>query len=167
MGEENPRLTPVTTIQIANRQTLLPIDEGAIRRAVRAVLAGRDAEKTTVSVAVVDDQTISGLNDRFLGHRGPTDVLSFVLEQAAGVLDGEVVVSAETASRAAPRFGWSAAEELLLYVIHGALHLAGYDDATPAQRAAMRRQETKHLALLGIRAHHKAEAGGRKAAEKH
>ncbi len=58
-------------------------------------------------------------------------MLSFVLEQGEGFLDGEVVVSAETAQRAAPRFGWSAAEELLLYVIHGTLHLAGYDDATP------------------------------------
>ena len=141
----------MTTIAIANRQTLLPIDEGAIRRAVRAVLAGPATAKTTVSVAVVDDETISRLHQQFLGQAGPTDVLSFVLEQGEGFLDGEVVVSAETACRAAPEFGWSAAEELLLYVIHGTLHLAGYDDATPAQRATMRRQETKHLARLGIK----------------
>ena len=87
--------------------------------------------KATISVAVVDDDAISELNGEFLGHQGPTDVLSFVLEQGEDFLDGEVVVSAETAQRAAAEFGWSAAEELLLYVIHGALHLAGYDDATP------------------------------------
>ncbi len=141
----------MTTIAIANRQTLLPIDEGAIRRAVRAILADEIPGKATISVAVVDDDAISKLNEEFLGHQGPTDVLSFVLEKGDEFLDGEVVVSAETAQRAAPRFGWSAAEELLLYVIHGALHLAGYDDATPGQRATMRNQETKHLARLGIK----------------
>ena len=73
-------------------------------------------------------------------------MLSFVLERGEGFLDGEVVVSAETALRTAPRFGWSAAEELLLYVIHGTLHLAGYDDATPEQQAAMRGRETEYLA---------------------
>ena len=54
----------------------------------------------------------------------------------------------------APRFGWSAAEELLLYVIHGTLHLVGYDDATPAQRATMRRRETSIWPRSAIRARH-------------
>jgi probable rRNA maturation factor len=149
----------VTTIDIANQQRLLAIDPAAIRRAVEAVLDGEMAGETTISVAVVDDAAISRLNEEFLGHRGPTDVLSFVLERGDGFLDGEVVASAETALRTAPRYGWSAAEELLLYVVHGVLHLAGYDDATPTQRATMRSRETEYLAGLGIRAHHKAEGG--------
>jgi probable rRNA maturation factor len=153
----------VITIDIANRQRLLPIDRAAIRRAVKAVLAGQLAGKTTISVAVVDDATISKLNAQFLGHRGPTDVISFVLEQGDGRFDGEVVASAETALRTAPQFGWSAGEELLLYVIHGALHLAGYDDATPRDRATMRRRETEYLAGLGIRApHHKVPSSSRR-----
>jgi probable rRNA maturation factor len=144
----------VTTIDIANQQNLLPIDETPIRRAVEAILAGDAAGRATISVAVVDDDAIGKLNEKFLRREGPTDVLSFVLEQGEGLLDGEVVVSAETALRTAPRFGWSAAEELLLYVIHGTLHLAGYDDATPRQQATMRDRETKYLAALGIRARH-------------
>ncbi len=150
MGEKDPGLNRVTTIDIANRQTLLTLDEPPIRQAVEAILADLAVGDTTISVAVVDDAAISKLNEEFLHHQGPTDVLSFVLEQGDGLLEGEVVVSAETAQRTAPQFGWSAAEELLLYVIHGTLHLAGYDDATPQQQATMRDRETEYLARLGI-----------------
>ena len=68
-------------------------------------------------------------------------MLSFVLEQGDG-LEGEVVVGAETALRAAPQFGWSPHDELLLYVIHGTLHLVGHDDATPGRARAKCRAET-------------------------
>ena len=64
-------------------------------------------------------------------------MLSFVLESSNGCLEGEVIVSADRAAAVAPKYGWSAADELLLYVIHGTLHLVGYDDVTPAKRAAM------------------------------
>ena len=94
------------------------------------------AGNARISVAVVDDATIAVLNRQFLRHEGPTDVLSFLLEQDEDGLEGEVVVSAETARRTAPRFGWSEGEELLLYVIHGTLHLAGYDDAKPREQRA-------------------------------
>ena len=56
----------------------------------------------------------------------------------------------ETARRAAPRYGWSAEDELLLYVIHGALHLAGYDDAAPAERKVMRSREETYLQRVGV-----------------
>ena len=140
----------VTTIAIANQQTLLRVDRARIRRAVRAVAAGEIAARAAISVAVVNDAAIGALNERFLHHRGPTDVISFVLQEEDGVLEGEVVVSAETARRAAPRYGWSAEDELLLYVIHGALHLAGYDDAAPAQRKIMRSREETYLQRVGV-----------------
>jgi probable rRNA maturation factor len=142
----------VTRIAIANQQTLVPVDPGRIRAAVRAAVGGKLAGKARISVAVVDDATIARLHRRFLRRRGPTDVLSFVLDEGEGGLEGEVVVSAETARRMAPRFGWTAAEELLLYVIHGTLHLAGCDDRTPREQARMRSREEEVLARLGISA---------------
>ena len=77
----------------------------------------RDAgvRKARISVAVVDDETIARLNWRYLRHRGPADVLSFLLDQSDG-LEGEVVVGAQTALRTAPRYGWPPHDELLLYV---------------------------------------------------
>ncbi len=65
-------------------------------------------------------------------------------------MDGEVIVSFDTAAKVAPEFGWSTQEELLLYVIHGCLHLVGYDDHNDEDRAAMRVGEAKYLAKAGI-----------------
>jgi probable rRNA maturation factor len=137
-------------VQIANEQDRLPLDEERLRKALCVVLEEAGVTDARVSVAVVDDPTIARLNEQFLRHQGPTDVLSFLLEQGPGTLEGEVVASAETAARAAPEYGWPPQDELLLYVIHGALHLAGHDDATPAQRARMRRREREVLNRLDM-----------------
>ena len=102
-------------------------------------------------MAVVDDETICTLHKRYLGLDEPTDVLSFVLERGEDALEGEVVVSAETAAVTGKWYGLSAADELLLYVIHGTLHLVGYDDTTPEEQAEMRQQETSYLARFGVR----------------
>ncbi len=137
------------TIHVANEQTL-PIDETPLRQAVRMILHDASIREATVSVAIVDDPTIHELNRRYLNHDHATDVLGFVLHRDEDRLEGEVVVSAETAQRVAQQFGWSPADELLLYVIHGTLHLAGCDDQTPGERAAMRARETAYLARFGL-----------------
>lgn len=137
-------------IEVANQQTKLSVDEARLRRAVRSILQDESFTHAQVSVAVVEDATIRRLNRQFLNRDQATDVLSFVLERSPGRLEGEVIVSAETAFWTAPRFGWSAEDELLLYLIHGTLHLAGYLDATPRQRAQMRQRERAHLAHFGL-----------------
>ena len=135
-------------IEIANRQQALPVDRRLLRRAVRAVLTEEGIADAEISLAIVDDPTIRDLHRRYLGHDDPTDVISFVLERTETWLEGEVIVSADTARTAAPRYGCSPAEELLRYVIHGTLHLAGYRDATPRERAMMRAGERKYLAKM-------------------
>jgi probable rRNA maturation factor len=141
---------PPHRIFIANEQQTLAIDESKITAAVRSVLTDSAYESATVSVAVVDDPTIHDLNRRYLEHDYPTDVLSFVLEDDGRHLQGELVASADTAARNAVEYGWSAMDELLLYLVHGALHLVGHRDGEPAEIADMRRSEAFHLAKLGI-----------------
>lgn len=126
------------------------IDEDRIRAAVIAALGQSDAESASVSVAVVDDEEIRRLNVEFLGHDYATDVLSFLLEADAERLEGEIVVSFDTAVRYASEANWSTDEELLLYVIHGSLHLAGYDDVAPEDGVAMRTAELAALAAIGV-----------------
>lgn len=136
---------------VANLQKALQVDRRRLRRAVRAVLRQAGVAAAEISLAIVDHATMRPLNRRHLGHDYATDVLSFVLERDAGRLEGEVIVDAQTALRAAPRYGWKPADELLLYVVHGTLHLVGCDDQSPDDRAVMRQREAATLARFGLR----------------
>ncbi len=137
-------------VAIANEQKFLTVDRARIRAAVKEVLSSADVSNAEISVAIVDDARIHEVNRQFLQHDFPTDVISFVLEQDAGRLEGEIVASAETAMAAAPRWNWPATDELLLYIVHGMLHLVGYDDTTPTAATKMRRAERATLERLGI-----------------
>ncbi len=101
-----------------------------------------------LGVVLADRATVHRLNREFLGHDYPTDVLSFSLDEGALAerrVDGEVYVDLDTAAERAPEFGGTFEAEARRYVLHGVLHLLGYDDATDAERAAMRRLEDKYL----------------------
>jgi probable rRNA maturation factor len=137
-------------IDIANEQSELDINEPRLREAITRVLTAERVQTAAISLAIVDDLTIRPLNARYLGHDYATDVLSFVMERSDDRLEGEIIVSAETAIRTALRFGWQPADELLLYVIHGALHLVGHDDLAPQEQARMRESERQHLAHFGL-----------------
>ncbi len=138
------------TVEIANEQSACTIDESLIRRAVLEILSGEGVTGGQISVAVVDDPTIHEINRRHLEHDYPTDVISFVLECEDGLLDGEVIVSADMACSVAEDLGWPAGNELLLYVVHGTLHLVGYDDQSESDREQMRIRERHYLARFGL-----------------
>jgi probable rRNA maturation factor len=86
-------------------------------------------------------------------------VISFALEESKSVVHGQIVVSVDTAARAADQFGWTREDELLLYAIHGALHLAGYEDSTAASRREMRRREQLYLAKFGLKPRYQGAEG--------
>jgi probable rRNA maturation factor len=140
------------TIEIANEQQRHPFDPARLQQGVRRVLQEAGFRAAEISIAVVDDARMHALNRQYLQHDYPTDVLSFVLEHnpQQHSLDGEIVVSADYAAREALRYGWNFADELLLYVLHGCLHLVGHDDATPVGQQAMRQAEAHHLAEFGL-----------------
>jgi probable rRNA maturation factor len=135
-------------VDVAN-ETDAAIDAARLGAAVQIVLADALCEAATVSIAIVDDETIHRLNRQFLEHDYATDVLSFALADPPG-LEGEIVASIDTARREAALAGWSPEDELLLYAVHGALHLVGHDDHDPAPAAAMRAAERAVLARLGV-----------------
>ena len=130
------------------------LDEAGVRAVVAAVCAGEGVAVDSLGVVLADHQTVHDLNREWLGHDYETDVVSFVLDeeaQARGAVDGEVYVDLDTAAERAPEFGVTARHEALRYVAHGVLHLAGHDDATDEERAAMRALEDRYLAAAGIR----------------
>ncbi len=140
-------------IEIANQQDVLDVDEKRLKSAAETVLADASIDEALVSLAIVDDPTIHDLNRRYLEHDYETDVLSFVLERTDTRLEGEVIVSSDTAVSQSRRWGWAAEDELLLYVVHGMLHLVGVRDATPEEREEMRRREGECLARFGLSPH--------------
>ena len=139
------------SIAIADEQERLQIDGARLRSAVTQILKDAGIASADISLALVDDATIHEVNRQYLGHDYPTDVISFVLDHTDGRLEGEVIVSADTAAATAARLGWPPENEVLLYVVHGALHLVGHDDQDPASLAAMRNAERQYLARFGLK----------------
>jgi probable rRNA maturation factor len=136
-------------ISLANEQSRHAVNEQSLIDAARAVLRKSDFRSANVSLAVVDDAKIHELNRRHLNHDWPTDVLSFVLDDDGNHLEGEVIISADTAAATAAEVGAAAVAEQVLYVIHGMLHLVGHDDTTADDRRTMRAAEAELLRSLG------------------
>ena len=143
------------TVEIASRQRKLRVPRKKITEILRDVLSGQTGRDGDISVAIVDNRTIRALNRQFLHRDRVTDVIAFPLEddpgRAAGHPLGEVVVSAERALQAARRRGGSPQAELLLYVVHGVLHLLGMADDTPARASRMHHEALKILRRHSVR----------------
>lgn len=139
-------------IEINTDDQSYAIDVERLKKAIRAVLSDAGIESAEISVGVVNDARMQELNRQFLNHDYPTDVLSFVLDydEDRNALDGEIIASSDYAAREAGRYGWTANDELLLYVIHGCLHLIGHDDTTDEAKEEMTAAETKYLKQFGI-----------------
>lgn len=136
-------------VSVASPQELVPLEYQRLKECARAVLSGEGIKEAKVTLAFVDDATIAGLNKRFLDHDGPTDVISFPYSRGKK-LEGEVVISVEVARREAADRGHDVNTELCLYVIHGTLHLCGYDDRADRDAAQMRKKERAYLKQLNL-----------------
>jgi probable rRNA maturation factor len=118
------------------------------RKALALSLDLRSRQKTDlqmlreISVLIVSDRRMSSLHHRFMSEPGPTDVITFQ--------HGEIFISAETARRNARRFGTSLTQELRLCIVHGLLHLHGFDDRTNAGARDMRLMQEKILAKAAV-----------------
>jgi probable rRNA maturation factor len=138
-------------ISVACPQETVPIDRRRMRGVVLTVLRGEAVQNAEISLAFVDSPTIQELNQRFLQHDEPTDVLGFPLADGpAGKLVGELVIGAQVSQVQAQARGHALEAELALYVIHGLLHLCGYDDKSEKGAAEMRARERRYLKELGF-----------------
>jgi probable rRNA maturation factor len=138
-------------VEISNTQDHLRVDPEELARLVRRVLDREGHRRGSISIALVDQATIHALNRTHLGHDWPTDVISFPLSDPDDPeWAGELVVSAEMARTTAGAIGAEPSHELALYIVHGLLHLCGYDDTVEADASRMRRREEEILADLGI-----------------
>lgn len=138
-------------VSVASPQELVPLDYQGLKAAARTVLEGEGVAEAKVTLAFVDNPHIHRLNKQFLDHDEPTDVLTFpYTDPGAKKLEGEVVIGVEVAKEYAADRGHAVELELVLYVIHGCLHLCGYTDTDAAGEKEMRTKEREYLAALRL-----------------
>ena len=141
-----------------NHQAFRDLDLEQVRRMLQTVLEELGLEKRDLEVELVDDDAIADLNEKFFSRLRPTNVISFPLEeetggsgQGAGGPLGSIVVSVETATRETGDLGYGVEEGVVYYLIHGLLHLIGYEHigvaAEDAARMEKRQDELFSLAL--------------------
>jgi probable rRNA maturation factor len=137
-------------VEISDTQGHLHVDPAEVAALVRVVLTAERRRHASISIAIVDQAAIHAINRSHLGHDWPTDVISFPLsEPTDDILAGELVISGEMAATTAAEFGADPRDELALYIVHGLLHLCGYDDLSEGDASAMRRREGELLAACG------------------
>ena len=126
------------------------IDRNALESAIRLIANDYQIEGGNISVGIVDDDNMHRLNLQFLQHDYTTDVLSFVYNESDSEIEGELILCADYARREAPEHNWLPESELVLYAVHGMLHLMGLDDTDDESRQAMRAEERDVLLRLGV-----------------
>ena len=134
------------SVEVSN-ESGVDVDEAEFAALARYVMDELHLNpQTELSILLVDPEPMSDLHERYLGEPGPTDVLSFPMDElrpgradqvAPPGLLGDVVLCPEVAARQAQAAGHSTAEELLLLTTHGILHLLGYDHAEPEEEQEM------------------------------
>jgi probable rRNA maturation factor len=120
-----------------------PLSAARVTQAVRGVLRG-ERRRAAISISFVGRDRMRDLHRRFTRQPGPTDVLAFALSGPGGLLVGDIYVCPWVAGRHARRLGIPVREELLRLVVHGTLHVLGWDhpdDESRTSSAMWRRQE--------------------------
>lgn len=152
-------------LAVRNRLRRVPVNGRLLRAIAKAALAaiapparGTSARSNhEVGIYLVGDRRITALNQRYLRHAGPTDVITFDYgppENAAPAergLRGDIFIGLEVAHRQARVFRTSWQAETVRYMVHGLLHLSGHDDARPAARRRMKRAENRLVRRLAAR----------------
>lgn len=122
-----------------------------IRRAVQAALRHGQRDELRVQVVLCSEGALTSLHERFLDDSTPTDVITFDLgEDGDDAPSAEIYVSVDMAKRVAAEYLQSVENELLLYVVHGTLHLCGFDDHEEDERRRMRLAEAAVFEALGV-----------------
>src|SRR5262249_28408997 len=167
MGESNtqnigPPETMSIQIEVSDTQAHLKVHHDDVIELARGALLAQNRTNASISIALVDNDTIHRLNRLHLSHDWPTDVITFPLSGPdERALAGEVVISTEMAVARARESGGEPRRELALYLVHGLLHLCGYDDRTEADRAEMNQHQTQLVEALAPSWHGGCSKSGR------
>jgi len=133
-------------VSVINAHPTTRLRRAPIATAVAATLRGEKIRRAEVTVVLVSDGELLRMNREFLRHDYFTDVITFPIENDP--MEGEIYISIDRAREQAAQYGVGVYHEVCRLAIHGTLHLAGHDDATFEERAAMSALEDRYLATL-------------------
>jgi probable rRNA maturation factor len=133
-------------VTVTNRQRRWKVNTRWLAEIARRSLILLNDTRSDLSIVLVNDATMAELNEKYHAVSGTTDILTFDYGEG----QGELIISVECAVRQAKRFRTTPRRELALYVIHGILHLHGYNDVTPTQRRRMRAAEKRLMVRLQV-----------------
>jgi probable rRNA maturation factor len=140
----------VPAITLTRKSKAMAVSGETLKKLVAFVAGQEGYGLADVDLAIVDAAEMAELNRRHLHAAGPTDVLSFDLSEAGkSGLSAQIIVCADVAARQGPLRGLSPQHELMLYVVHGLLHLMGYEDHTVRGAARMHAREDALLTAFG------------------
>ncbi|RKY86242.1 rRNA maturation RNase YbeY [candidate division KSB1 bacterium] len=125
----------------------IPLLSGNIKYIVDCIIGDRKINNAEVSIIFVDDKYITELNRKYLKKDNPTDVISFKLNENRENLEGEVYISIDTAVVQAEDYKVKLEEELVRLIVHGILHLAGYNDLEEKEKILMKNKENYYINL--------------------
>jgi probable rRNA maturation factor len=136
-------------LQVRNLQRDQRINTRLLQKITRVLLESLlGVEEYELGIHLLSARKMATINQQFLNHTGPTDVITFNLtENGAGLL-GEIYICVAIAQKQAQEFRTSWPAELVRYMVHGVLHLLGYDDLTSAKRKVMKQKENHFVKLL-------------------
>lgn len=135
-------------------------DTAWLREQLARIAVGLGVRDGRLTVVLQDDARMTELHEKYKGEGGTTDVLTFDLCDTPGGLEGEVHVCVDEARRCAGELGHPVGHELLLYAVHGLLHLLGYDDTDDASFRVMHEKEDELLRAIGLGEVFAARKGG-------
>jgi rRNA maturation RNase YbeY len=140
-------------ILIDNRQKKHPIILETVKQQARAILNALEYPESELSILITDDEHIAQLNQAYLNHQGPTNVISFPMQEGqfaefSHKLLGDVVISIDTAAKEAAEADISLQERFYQLLIHGILHLVGYDHVNSDEEAEAMESKSQELLKL-------------------
>jgi probable rRNA maturation factor len=161
--DKAPKIPSTVTLTVSNRQRVRKINPRLVKEIAAATLEDLKIQEAELGIVLVGAKEMASLNESFLGHEGPTDVITFDYSESgapcegtrptsadrspAGI-QGEIFICVPEAERQAKLFGTNWQSEVVRYIIHGILHLAGYDDLQTVARKKMKREEERLLSKL-------------------
>ena len=135
-------------ITLQNLQKNIPLPIGKIKKLILKVLKGEGVKKTGwINICFVSNPEIKKFNTKFLNNKSSTDVLAFNLsnKKDADIILADIMISIQAAQQQAISFKTTFDYELSLYVVHGILHILGFNDHTAHQKKLMRKKESQYV----------------------